>query len=202
MKPSALEHRPGVYMIMNIVTKKRYVGSTINVYKRYYRHRQVWREQINDNIRMLEDAKKYGVESFVIGVIEYCEKEYLLQKEQLYFEKYKPEYNVWKWVFNAKNRAYTKEQIESFKGHKGPKDLKKFSEALKEAWKKRKAKFSAEELSKKMAEARRGIKHSEETKKKFSETRKGKKKPESMKENIRKFRLGTKLIDGKYIKVT
>lgn len=160
----------GVYRLQNIMTGNFYIGSTVDLYKRHARHRYVLKNRIKENIRILKDCQKYGEKSFIFGVIEYCEKEKLLEREQHYFETLMPYYNVWKSVYNANGRQYTKEQLDYFKSYKhGPKNLGKFSQSLRKAWVKRKEKYSPEELSKKMANARRGILHSEETKLKLKE---------------------------------
>lgn len=196
------EKKSGVYRIQNIKTGNFYIGSTIDLYKRYARHRYVLKNELKENIRMHEDFIKHGLESFIFGVIEYCEKDKLLEKEQYYYEKLMPFYNVWKSIYSAKGREYTKEQLEYFNTYvHGPKDIEKHSNILKKSWKKRKEKYSVSELHKKMSEARKGIKHSEETKIRYSIERKGKPKSEEMKQRLRKARLGTKLINGKFVKL-
>lgn len=191
----------GVYKFQNINTGKFYIGSSKDLYKRQARLRYVLKKGLKENVRMQLDCDEYGINSFVFGVVEYCDENKLLEREQFYFELWKPEYNVWKSVYSAKDRTYTNEQIKYFKSYKhSPKDFEKHSNSLKEAWKRRKEKFTPEELSKKMSDARKGIKHSEETKQKYRETRKGKKKSPETKEKMRLSKLGTKLINGKFVK--
>lgn len=197
-----MEKKPGIYRLQNIFTKRFYIGSSKNVYKRYYRHRQVLREGLKENLRIMEDCNKYGPNSFIFGVIEYCEENKLKEREQYYFELWKPQYNVWKSVYDATGREFTKQQLADFKKvNRSIKDKELFRKKLREGWKKRKAKFSAEELSKKMADARRGIKHSEQTKVTMSINRRGKKKSPEWIEKLRERRKGTKLKDGKFVKI-
>lgn len=197
-----MEERPGVYRLQNLFTGRFYIGSSKNVYRRYYRHRQVLRQGLKENLRIKEDCDKYGFKSFVFGVVEYCKESELREREQYYFELWKPQYNVWKSIYDGSGRTYTKEQLESFKKvHRPIKDKELFKKKLKEGWQKRKAKCSPNELSKKLAEARRGIKHSEETKALMRANRKGKKKSPEWIEKFRVRRKGTKLIDGKFVKV-
>lgn len=180
----------GVYRIQNMVTGKIYIGSSNDIYKRIGRHKYVLKKGLNENIRMKQDCEKYGLNSFLFGIVEYCEKGKLKEREQHYFQLWNPQYNVWKNIYSAKNREYTKEQLKYFKTYQhGPKDLKKFSETLKKAWVIKREKYTSEELFKIKSDSRKGIKHSEETKKLFSLQRKGKKKPSGFGEKIREVRL-------------
>lgn len=182
----AIEKRPGVYRLQNVKNGKFYIGSSRNLYMRYYTHLRLLKEKRPDNVRIKEDCE----DPFVFGVVEYCDEKVMKEREQYYFELWKPVYNVWLSVYDGAGRKYTDKQLEYFKSYPhGPKNLLKHSECLKEAWKKRREKYSPEELSKKMANARRGIKHTEETKKLMSEKRKGGKKPEGFGEKIRQVRL-------------
>jgi|SRR5271156_3752748 group I intron endonuclease len=197
-----MEKRPGVYRLQSLPTGRFYIGSSKNVYRRYYRHRQILREGLKENLRIKEDCDKYGPNSFIFGVIEYCEESELREREQYYFELWNPQYNVRKSVYDGSGRTYTEEQLANFKKiHRPIKDKELFRKKLKEGWEKRRARCSPEELSKKLADARRGIKHSEETKAIMSANRKGKKKSPEWIEKFRERRKGTKLIDGKYIKL-
>lgn len=191
----------GVYRFQNIVTGRFYIGSTVDIYKRHSRLRYVLKKGIKDNIRMLEDYKKFGNGSFVFGIVEYCSKESLLEREQYYYELWNPQYNVWKQVYNAKDREFTQEQLEYFKSYPhGPKDMKKHSDSLKQAWIGRKSKMTPDEL--KLSQSKfKGHKHTSEAKNKMSLKGKGRKRSMDTKIKIRERRLGTKLINGKFVKI-
>lgn len=45
-------------------------------------------------LRML--AKKYGYAEFKLEILEYCSIEELIIREQFYFDKFNPEYNILK----------------------------------------------------------------------------------------------------------
>ena len=186
----AVEKRPGVYRLQNIVTGRFYIGSSVNVYKRYYRHRQVLREGLKENIRISEDCEKHGIKSFVFGVIEYCEKQDLKMREQYYFELTKPAYNVWKNIYSAAGRDFTPEQMNGFqKTSNHVKNKEDHKRNMKEAWILRRQSPDYQKGIDKMVEGKKGYKHSEETKKKMSESGKGKKKPEGFSEKLRQIRL-------------
>ena len=87
---------PGIYMVKNLITGKRYVGQSATPYKRRGEHLSVVKKIRNTNEWLQDDLKQYGRESFVFGVIEHCEKERLLEREQYYIRQMKPEYNYGK----------------------------------------------------------------------------------------------------------
>lgn len=83
----------GIYEILNVKNGRRYIGSAVNVSKR-------WRE----HLRQLEDGKhhsrfmqrcwnKNGSDCFVFRVVLSCEKENLLMYEQAFLDFHEPEYN-------------------------------------------------------------------------------------------------------------
>lgn len=187
---TSIQKKPGVYRLQNLDNGRFYIGSSKNLYLRYYRHREFLKSKKIGNHKIFDDIKDKEVINFVFGVIEYCEKEDMLEREQHYFELYKPFYNCTPTVYDATGYKWPDKIKEKNKDvHHGPIDMVKHSEALKEAWKRRKEKYTTEELSKKMADARQGIKHSEEAKKKMSVAGKGKKKPEGFAEKLRQARL-------------
>jgi hypothetical protein len=89
---------PGVYMVKNVINGKCYIGQSNKPYRRRCEHLSNLskiQEGIT-NIQMYNDRKKYGKACFVFGVLEYCNKEELLTKEEHYIRIYKPEYNEYK----------------------------------------------------------------------------------------------------------
>lgn len=89
---------PGVYMVKNLMNGKCYIGQSNKPYRRRCEHLSDLskiQEGIT-NIQMYEDRKKYGSSCFVFGMLEHCNKEELLAKEEYYIRIYKPEYNEYK----------------------------------------------------------------------------------------------------------
>lgn len=78
----------GVYQIYNYISKKRYIGSSKNVVKRFTRHRGNLKSQYGSNREMELDYLKYGINSFVFGLIEECSVEMLETREQYYIDLY------------------------------------------------------------------------------------------------------------------
>jgi hypothetical protein len=85
---------PGVYMIKNQITGERYIGSSKRPYRRRSDHFSIQTGRITTNENMQIDLKQYGKSAFVFGILEHCELEQLLEREQYYINLLNPEYNV------------------------------------------------------------------------------------------------------------
>lgn len=74
----------GIYKITNLINGKVYIGSAVNIQKRWRREKQG--KEIN--IYFVRALKKYGIENFKFEILEECEKEKLIEREQYYIDKY------------------------------------------------------------------------------------------------------------------
>ncbi|KAI1944323.1 hypothetical protein LOZ66_000003 (mitochondrion) [Ophidiomyces ophidiicola] len=68
---------------------------------------------------------KYGHDKFNLEILEYCEKEDLIEREQYYLDKLTPEYNVLKQAYSLLGFKHSDETIEKLR-------LKTLSEEQKE----------------------------------------------------------------------
>lgn len=79
----------GIYSITQISTGKRYIGSSVNIKRRWYSHKSALRRNIADNIHLQNAWNKYGSEDFIFEIIEenlYIE--ILEDRENYYIEKF------------------------------------------------------------------------------------------------------------------
>ena len=83
-----------IYKITNILTDDFYIGSSTNLYKRYYTHIYHMRKQKNTCIKLNRAVKKYGEENFKFEIISKCPIEYVLKMEQWFISNLKPSYNI------------------------------------------------------------------------------------------------------------
>ena len=99
----------GVYKITNTITGDFYIGSSIDVKRRWAAHRcpSSWKHLPNSP--MYHDMQKYGTDSFEFQLLAEVEPEQLKETEQEYIEMQKPTYNN----YNAKGW-----DIERYKEHK------------------------------------------------------------------------------------
>lgn len=151
----------GIYKITNTVTGKFYIGSAVNIKRRWAIHRSRLGANTHVNRHLQNSWNKHGEDSFTFEVLEYCEKKRLIEREQFYIDNEKPAYNI---SPTAGNRLGVESTDET---------KRKISEA-------RKGKVKSDESKRKMSEAKMGnqyslgFKHTDETKRKISEARKGK----------------------------
>ena len=77
----------GVYMFKNIITGEFYIGTSTNMRQRVTRHFSPRGRSRNKHI--YKSIKQYGKESFVWGVIEYCEPNVRFEVETKWIQHYK-----------------------------------------------------------------------------------------------------------------
>lgn len=77
----------GVYGILNKVTGKIYVGSSIHVGVRWTDHKSELNYNKHKNVHLQRAWNKYGKDAFVFFIIEYSEAEDLIQREQYWIDR-------------------------------------------------------------------------------------------------------------------
>ena len=88
--------KTGVYKITNQINGKFYIGSSKDLSRRKKDHFRLLKKGINHSILLQRAVNKYGITNFKFRIIELCEKELLISKEQYYIDKLKPKYNIYK----------------------------------------------------------------------------------------------------------
>lgn len=83
----------GVYYIVNIINGDKYVGSSVDLNKRYNQHKRLLRLNKHHSIKLQRATDKYGLENFVFVIIEICERNDLKMLEQKYIDN-NPDYNI------------------------------------------------------------------------------------------------------------
>lgn len=85
---------PGVYQIVNLVNGNCYVGSSVQIESRIFKHLAFLRRGDHPNGHLQAAFTKYGEQSFDYKLLEVCDKEILLSREQFYLDALRPEYNI------------------------------------------------------------------------------------------------------------
>jgi group I intron endonuclease len=175
----------GVYIIKCKVNNMIYIGGSINIHKRWIRHRNsLNKNEKGCNKYLQEDWNKYKEENFEINILEECNKDNLLKKEMYYTKLYKSNKKEFGYNISCGNsgRVYSEDtKLKISIGNKG----KKFSEESKLKMSISKigntnklGKKTSEEAKLKMSIANKGnkyalgYKHSEEAKIKISNAKK------------------------------
>jgi|688.fasta_scaffold269909_2 group I intron endonuclease len=78
----------GIYRIYNNENNKSYIGSSINLKNREYKHFWLLSKKIHDNIHLQKSFTKYGKDSFVFEILELCEESLLFERENYYIKIY------------------------------------------------------------------------------------------------------------------
>jgi group I intron endonuclease len=188
----------GIYKITNIWTNDIYVGSAVNFKKRWSWHLKDLRGDRHRNSYLQNSWNKYGNDYFKFEIIECCEKEKLIEREQFWIDTLKcvrPNgYNLAPVAGNSlgiKRSAETREKQRQKKL-----GVKQSAEHIAS----RVAKLKGHKVTEAQKEATRlrslgntwgaGTRHTEEAKAKISATHKGKPKSEEhkrkMSENAKK----------------
>lgn len=93
------KNKSGIYRWVNKVNDKFYVGSSINLAKRlsnYYSINRL-RKIITKGTSLISSAIiKYGYINFKLEILEYCDKESIITREQYYIDNLNPKYNICK----------------------------------------------------------------------------------------------------------
>ena len=119
--------KSGVYRWTNVISNKSYIGSSINLYLRlrtYFSTGSMNKLLLTRSSYIYRALLKYGPSNFSLEILEYCEPDKLLEREQYYIDYLKPEYNIAKIAgspLGIKLSEETKRKISlAMKGDKNP----------------------------------------------------------------------------------
>lgn len=84
----------GIYEIVNHKNGKRYIGSAVNMPKRWGTHKWALRNDRHDNKHLQAAWDKYGEEVFEFNLIMLCDRAVMKEWEQRYMDEFAPEYNI------------------------------------------------------------------------------------------------------------
>ena len=79
---SKLRFKSGIYMFFNIVSGKRYIGSSVDIYNRIHEHIHNLNNNKSHNAHFQASWNKYGENAFMFCVLEYCPEEIRFDREQ------------------------------------------------------------------------------------------------------------------------
>ena len=144
----------GIYSITNKINGKKYIGSALNVIRRWDKHRCDLKKNKHHSHHLQRSYDKHGIDNFEFEILFTCLRTDLLRLEQYCINNYQPEYNNAKIAGNCLGVKHTKDSS----------DKKRIANIGRI--------FSEESLAKmKIAAKKRGI--SEETKHKMNLAKKG-----------------------------
>ena len=102
----------GIYMIWNNVSRKFYIGSSINVYYRWTTHKRLMSIGKHPNIKLQNTFNKHGGDTFEFFVLELVEdKNNLLIREQYWIDFIPPIFNIIRDVRKSSLGAKPKNEV-------------------------------------------------------------------------------------------
>lgn len=90
----SLMHKCGIYLFTNLISGKRYIGSSGNLYNRLHEHLHNLNNNKSHNKYFQNSWNKYGEDNFIYGILEFCNEENQFEREQFYIDFMHPEYNL------------------------------------------------------------------------------------------------------------
>lgn len=211
----------GIYEIRSKIKPDRvYIGSTVNLKKRWQDHSDGLKFKRHGNPKMQMHVNKYGIDDLDYSIIIYCGRDDLLKMEQLFIDERNPYFNICRTAGSRLNCKLSEETIEKVRqaniGKKQSEETKQkrskslmghaVSEKSREASRKNGKiqfpvgrKLSPEAIAKIIARTR-GVKrkpHSEETKRRIGLKSKGRKYSAEARQKISEALIGNQHTKGR-----
>jgi hypothetical protein len=102
--------KSGVYRFTNTINGKSYIGSSVNLRKRfhhYYSGSSLLRTKTTSAIS--NALLKYGYSNFTLEILEYCDSSDTIKREQHYIDLFNPEYNILSTAGSSLGHKHTEE---------------------------------------------------------------------------------------------
>lgn len=94
MQKEEISINSGVYKILNKINGKFYIGSSTRLSIRNKEHFRLLRTGIHGNAHLQYSYNKYGRENFVYEIVEFCDSDKCIEREQYYINLLEPKYNI------------------------------------------------------------------------------------------------------------
>lgn len=112
-----IKGKAGIYRWINNNNGKSYVGSSVDLSKRLYRYYSLAHITQQSKFSLICKALlKRGYSCFTFEILEYCNKEDVLIREQYYLDLLKPEYNILKVAGSPLGYKHAEEDKEKMRG--------------------------------------------------------------------------------------
>ena len=119
------KNKSGIYMWINNINNKKYIGSSENLKTRFIKYFNTNHLLTNTSMYICRALFKDGYCNFSLTILEYCEPEKCLIREKHYWDLFNPEYNIAKYpTAPMSGRTHSEESkiiiSEAKKGEKHP----------------------------------------------------------------------------------
>lgn len=79
----------GIYAIKNLINNKVYVGKSVDIYKRFIKHKQLLNQNNHYNLILQRAYNKYGHDQFIFEILEECSEDIINARECYWIDFYK-----------------------------------------------------------------------------------------------------------------
>lgn len=110
-------HKSGVYLWTNLISGKTYVGSSVNLgirFKDYFNYSHISNPKRSNSL-IHRALIKYGYSNFQLEIIEYCDKDICVKREQYYIDLLQPEYNILQIAGSSKGYKHTADTLKKMR---------------------------------------------------------------------------------------
>ena len=152
----------GVYCITNKVNSNKYIGSAVDIDKRWSKHLWLLSKDRHSSPHLQNAWNKYGADCFEFSVVELCDKEHLIEREQFYIDSENPVYNVCPTAgscLGLKRSEEFRRKMSEYASCRPEEHIRKLSEAAKRQWVNRGDEYHL------------GYKHNDERRRKISDAK-------------------------------
>jgi len=99
--------KSGIYMFTNKITKEIYIGQSSDLSNRFKNYFNLSYIKSKASLRISRALINYGYPKFSISILEYCDKSDLSTRENFYFYKLNPQYNILKKAGSSLNSKHS-----------------------------------------------------------------------------------------------
>lgn len=180
----------GVYQIENQVNGKRYIGSTVNLRRRWAEHLSNLRHGRHHNQHLQCALDKYGETAFSFSILEHVEEaSQLILREQYYLDNCTSQYNILPIagsVLGCHRSPEARRNMSKAAKRRGisPQTRTKMNETLKANGYSMYGKHHSDKSKRKIREALMGHRVSKETREKISDSLKGRQPSKEMRRKL------------------
>nr|YP_010390664.1 GIY-YIG endonuclease [Fusarium asiaticum]QJT59516.1 GIY-YIG endonuclease [Fusarium asiaticum]QJT62211.1 GIY-YIG endonuclease [Fusarium asiaticum]QJT63584.1 GIY-YIG endonuclease [Fusarium asiaticum]QJT64129.1 GIY-YIG endonuclease [Fusarium asiaticum]QJT64408.1 GIY-YIG endonuclease [Fusarium asiaticum] len=117
--------KSGIYLWRNKINGKTYVGSSVNLAKRFKNYfNESYLTRLKDYMVIYKALLAYGHENFTIEILEYCDPASILEREQYYLDTLNPKYNILKVAGSSFGYKHSEEVLLKMRDRKASLDAR------------------------------------------------------------------------------